>query len=73
MLNFILMKGFAALPEGTDWLLALGFIGLTIGAAGMTWGLDGLLFRRRRTNDADTRPLDGTGRTTRPYRVPALD
>ncbi len=72
--NFILMKGFAAVPQGTDWLLALGFLGLAIGAAGMTWGLDRRIFRRRsRAVDTDTRPLDGTGDTTQRYSAPAMD
>ncbi len=72
--NFILMKGFAALPQGTDWRLALGFVGLALGAAGMTWGLDARLFRRRtRPSDTDTLPLPGMGSPTRRYNTTALD
>jgi hypothetical protein len=48
MANFILLKGLRALREGTDWLFWLGFLGILIGGAGMTWGLDSHLFRRGR-------------------------
>ena len=60
MANFILLKGLPALRDGTDWLVFLGFFGLLIGAAGMTWGLDGRIFGRRRA-DADTTPLPPRG------------
>jgi uncharacterized membrane protein YphA (DoxX/SURF4 family) len=54
MTNFILLKGLPALREGNDWLFFLGFLGLLIGAAGMTWGLDGRIFGRRREEAVTT-------------------
>ena len=61
MLNFMLMKGLANAAGSTDRLYFVLCLACFLGAAGLTWGLDGLL-QRRLAGTAAARWLMGSPR-----------
>jgi uncharacterized membrane protein YphA (DoxX/SURF4 family) len=59
MLNYMLMKGLPNIEGSVDRLFFLSFLVFFLASAGLVWGVDGLLQRRRIADDPVGRVVTG--------------